>query len=250
MQLGSHQKDCISNIDDHFKNNSKGLVKMFCGSGKSFIIYHCLLKYGSNLSVIVVPSINLITQFNRDYMLDNNMMGYNDENFEKEFESLTVCSKNELSNKKSDFTTDEKDISKFLNKKVDKIVLITYQSLKILINVVKKDKLKIDLLCFDEAHHIIGDGMKELLFGTDDEDFDEDFDELNDESNSESETDSDISDVDSDVDSNVSSADKSNNFIDKYVKKTLFFTATPKNSNGIKMYEAVTDIKCFKYYFE
>jgi hypothetical protein len=43
------------------------------------------------------------------------------------------------------------------------------------------------------------------------------------------------------------------NFIDTYVEKALYFTATPKNSNGIKMYEPITDITiddedCEQYY--
>ena len=68
---------------------------------------------------------------------------------------------------------------------------------------------EIDLLCFDEAHHILSNNMKELLFGID---TDDDFIE---------------------------------SFIDTYSNKTLFFTATPKNSNNIMMYESVT---CFDNY--
>ena len=63
MELKKHQEECIENIEDNFLENKKGLIKMFCGSGKSFIIYHCLLKYCEKLSILVVPSINLITQF-------------------------------------------------------------------------------------------------------------------------------------------------------------------------------------------
>jgi superfamily II DNA or RNA helicase len=211
MSLRTHQCNCINKIDEHFKVDNIGLVKMFCGSGKSFIIYHCLLKYGDNLSVVVVPSINLITQFNRDYLLDKSKKEYNNKYFEKEYELLTVCSKNELDKKlqkEFSFTTDEDKILEFLKKKEDKIVLITYQSLKTLFDVVKENELEINLICFDEAHHILGDGMKELLFGTDEDDM-ENFNE---------------------------------NFIDTYVKKALYFTATPKNSNGIKMYEPTIDI--------
>ena len=71
MELRKNQKDCINNIRNHFINDNKALIKMFCGSGKSFIIYHCLLEYTNNLSVIVVPSISLITQFNKDYLLND-----------------------------------------------------------------------------------------------------------------------------------------------------------------------------------
>jgi superfamily II DNA or RNA helicase len=217
MQLRPHQRACVSKIDSCFENDNKGLVKMFCGSGKSFIIYHCLLKFGDSLSVVVVPSINLITQFNKDYLLDDNKKEYNDTNFNKDFEILTVCSKNEI-DKKINFTTDEDKILDFLEKEDAKIILITYQSLPTLVNIVKENELKIDLLCFDEAHHILGDGMKNILFGTEEEDIEmENFNE---------------------------------NFIDTYVEKTLFFTATPKNSNGIKMYEPVNDVEINGEYFE
>ena len=211
MSLRSHQCNCINEINKHFKIDNIGLIKMFCGSGKSFIIYHCLLKYGDNLSVVVVPSISLITQFNRDYLLDKSKKEYNDKYFEKEYELLTICSKNEIDKqiqKELCFTTDEDIILDFLEKEENKIVLVTYQSLKTLFNVVRENEIEIDLICFDEAHHILGDSMKELLFGTDDDDM-EFFNE---------------------------------NFIDTYVKKTLYFTATPKNSNGIKMHEPITDI--------
>lgn len=46
MNLREHQAECINNINSHFIDNSKGLIKMFCGAGKSFIIYHTLLQHG------------------------------------------------------------------------------------------------------------------------------------------------------------------------------------------------------------
>ena len=38
--LKNHQKECIDKIEENFIKNKKGLIKMFCGSGKSLIIYH------------------------------------------------------------------------------------------------------------------------------------------------------------------------------------------------------------------
>ena len=98
MELRKHQSECIDSIKEHFTNENKALVKMFCGAGKSFIIYHCLLELGESLSV-VVPSINLITQFNQDYLLNKSKKKYNDKYFQKDFELLTICSKNELDSK-------------------------------------------------------------------------------------------------------------------------------------------------------
>ena len=83
MELKKHQIECVNKIDEYFKTDNSGLIKMFCGSGKSFVIYNCLLKYGNNLAVLVVPSINLITQFNKDYLLNENMKKFNTNNFQK-----------------------------------------------------------------------------------------------------------------------------------------------------------------------
>jgi len=206
IDLREHQKECVNNITKHFENdsNNKALIKMFCGAGKSFIIYNSLLKYTVNLSVVVVPSINLITQFIKDYFIDPNKQEYNRINFNNSFELLTVCSKNEIGN--NNFTTNADKILDFLEIDNAKIILITYQSLPTLINIIKDNEIEIDLLCFDEAHHILGNNMKELLFGTED-----------------------TEDI------------YIENFIDYYCNKTLFFTATPKNSNNIMMYESVTN---------
>ncbi len=64
MQLRAHQFECKQKIAEFFENgyNIKGLVKMFCGSGKSLVIYDTLLAHGGDLCVAVVPSIHLVTQ--------------------------------------------------------------------------------------------------------------------------------------------------------------------------------------------
>ncbi len=215
MDLRHHQIECKSKIEEYFNDNNKGLIKMFCGAGKSFIIFDSILNYLNDLAVIVVPSINLITQFNEDYLINNDKIKYNKNNYNKDFQILTICSKNELHDNKTKikFTTDEEEIQEFLFHEDNKIILITYQSLSLLVNIIKENELNIDIMCFDEAHHILGDGIKKLLFGSDD------FDDIN-------------------QDDDASEYQES--FIDSFVDKTLFFTATPKNSNGIKMYEPVT----------
>jgi superfamily II DNA or RNA helicase len=246
MKLRDHQKECIKLINEHFKVNNKALIKMFCGSGKSFIIYDTILKYCNNLSVVVVPSINLITQFNKDYLLNEDKIKYNNKNYKLDFELLTICSKNELDKNNLYFTTDDKEIYNFLKIKKSKIILITYQSLEVLINVITKLNYKIDILCFDEAHHILGDGMKKLLFGYD---IDEDY-EVIEEAEIIDNTEE-VSDVEyfSEED-NEEEQDDNINFIDNFVDKTLFLTATPKNSNGIIMFEPITEITIDDKYYE
>ena len=203
MELKEHQQECINNITKLFNDNEKyGLIKMFCGSGKSFVIYHSVLEFGSNLSIIVVPSINLISQFNNDYLFDKKMKDYNERKFNKEFDIMTICSKNEL--KEKDFsneiklTTEPEKITDFLLNDDDKLILITYQSLDTLFEILQEYGINVDLICFDEAHHICSDKTKELLF--------------------------------------------ENEYTNDYVDKMLFFTATPVNKNDICMYNPPTEI--------
>ena len=230
MDLRLHQKKCIKEIEKHFNTENSALIKMFCGSGKSFVIYDLLFRYGKQLSVVVVPSINLITQFNKDYLLNKDKQKYNEKYFNKNYELLTICSKNELDKTtKVKFTTDEQEITEFLEKEQFKIIIVTYQSLKLLFNVIKDNQYIIDIICWDEAHHILGDGMKQILFGLDEEDYNNDNELIeNDKEEYEDEEQSDYDEIE--------------NFVNTYITKSLYFTATPKNSNGIKMYEPVVDI--------
>ena len=232
MELRNHQQTCLNNIITHFKNENKGLIKMFCGSGKSLIIYNCLLTYTNNLSVIVVPSINLITQFNKDYLHNENFKKYNN-TLQKQYQTLSVCSRNEIKNDLN-FTTDSEKILEFIEEDGIKIILITYQSLPLLIDIIEENDLIIDLVCFDEAHHILGDCVKKMLF---EENYDED-EILDDEPNNNL-----IENglVNNELEDNELFDDdfEEGNFLHRFVKKTLFFTATPKNSNCIKMHETI-----------
>jgi hypothetical protein len=217
MELKPPQLKCVENIDEYFRVDKKGLIKIFCGSGKSFIIYHLILKYGANLSVVFFPSINLITEFNKNYLLDDIKKQYNDKHFNKDFEVLTVCSKTELGNELIDiltFTTEPDEILDFLKQDKDKIILITYQSVKTLIDIVKEHDFKIDLLCVDKPYYILGNGIKNLLFGSGNGFEAEDIAEIK----------------------------YCKKFIDGYVEKKLFFTFIPKKSTNINMYESVTEI--------
>lgn len=132
MELRKHQIECVEKIREHFETENKGLIKMFCGAGKSFVIYHCLLEFGNNLSVIVVPSISLITKFNKDYLLNDDMQMYNKKYFDKKYKLMTICSKNELSENKTEFvfSTEDNDILQFLeyndNFLLKKLIFIYY----------------------------------------------------------------------------------------------------------------------------
>ena len=164
INLRKHQKDAVKGVNKAFEEYDKCLVKMFCGTGKTRIVFYLMMNNENNLSVIVFPSIALITQFNQDYIFNKEW-----KDITKSHKYLSICSKNELSISKNKikYTTDEEDIKKFIKKKDKKVISVTYKSLDKFINALTDTNVKIDLLVYDEAHHIIGNSIQELVFKND-----------------------------------------------------------------------------------
>jgi superfamily II DNA or RNA helicase len=167
-----YQEEVDLAIKEELLINDKCLVKMFCGTGKSLVMRYCDVVQNQNLLVYVFPSLSLVEQFDSDYLfgVDNKMK---------------ICSdKDKIS------TTDTNKIIQFLKNEKNKIICITYQSFDVLIDCLKSLNKKINMCCFDEAHHIVADGFQELVFHN------------------------------------------------EHCEKQIFFTATPKNANGITMYDS------------
>jgi superfamily II DNA or RNA helicase len=165
-----YQEKANQAISEELLINNKCLVKMFCGTGKSLLMRNCDSVKDKKLLVYVFPSLSLIDQFVSDYLFDFD----NKINISSEKES----------------TTDPRKIIKFLKNENNKIICVTYQSFNILIDCLNSLKIKINICCFDEAHHIVGDEYQKLIFQND------------------------------------------------KCEKQIFFTATPKNANGIVMYDS------------
>jgi superfamily II DNA or RNA helicase len=179
-KLRQYQTDAIESVENELivREKSKCLVKMFCGTGKSIVMYQLfVLRIVSPLSVFVFPSLALIDQFYTDYIVK---LKFN-------LDSVIKVSS------EVDSTTDEDVVREFLSNDSikQKIVCITYQSFEVLLNCGKA----IDVACFDEAHHAVGQVSQKLIFNND------------------------------------------------TIKKQVFFTATPKNENGIVMYDADDESK-------
>jgi predicted helicase len=68
MTLRYYQQEAKDQIINELSINSKCLVKMFCGSGKSLIMKNIVEHYNENLSVFVFPSLSLLEQFHNDYL--------------------------------------------------------------------------------------------------------------------------------------------------------------------------------------
>jgi len=164
-----YQEEADKAIYEELLINNKCIVKMFCGTGKSLLMRKCRIIKNKKLVVYVFPSLSLIDQFYTDYLHD--------------FKNILKISS------ETESTTDTIKITKFLSKKINKIICITYQSFKTLLD--NLGKTIIDVCIFDEAHHAVGETYQKLIF-----------------------------------DNDTSICDKQ-----------IFFTATPKNANGIVMYD-------------
>jgi ribosomal RNA-processing protein 8 len=202
ISLRTYQQNAYDNIKKHRKKDNKCLLKMFCGTGKTRILFKQLLIKKHKLNIIVFPSISLVTQFNRDYIEKPEWT-----ELMEPYHCLSVCSVDER--KSTDITsgntstniiysTNKSDIKNHLihSMNYNVIISVTYQSLPNLNDVLStiNDNIKINTLIYDEAHHIIGENIQQIVFGES---------ELN-----------------------------------TRTKFTIFSTATPKNDNNIIMYDA------------
>ena len=166
-----YQSEADEAIYNELLINNKCIVKMFCGTGKSLLMRKCKSAQNQKLVVYVFPSLSLIDQFCNDYFVKVGLVS-----------PFKISSENES-------TTDPSLIKAELKKKTNKIICVTYQSYKTLLD--NLGSTKIDVCIYDEAHHAVGETYQKLIF--------------------ENET--------------------------SVCIRQIFFTATPKNANGIIMYD-------------
>lgn len=142
---------------------------MFCGTGKSRVMLECVdrAEPGSKVA-IVTPSIALITQFAREYVLKYRLT--------ERCAVMCICCQNELprqdpGSKDILYTTDTECISDFLRQQrrskgrgksaaaATQLILVTYKSFLTFLDAVKSERVQLDLVMFDEAHHITAKGV-------------------------------------------------------------------------------------------
>ena len=74
--LREHQQRALKAIDDYFydtkeNEHTRGLVEMFCGTGKTRVFTSWFAHSSSKVNVIVFPSLALIRQYITDYLMTN-----------------------------------------------------------------------------------------------------------------------------------------------------------------------------------
>ena len=135
--------------DKEDKKNNNGFIEMACGTGKSITSYFIDKKLDNKTTIVLVPSLQLLSQFYSDWINQS----YTED---IKIKYILVGSDNDVEDEvkyKSNgiiLTTDTNKIKEELKSK-NKIVLIsTYQSAD------KIPKYDFDFGIFDEAHKTVG----------------------------------------------------------------------------------------------
>jgi superfamily II DNA or RNA helicase len=158
------------------KNKPKCLINMWCGTGKTRTFTVSLFQDNQKLNVIVFPSLGLINQYNNDYFLSQET--FMKENFEN-FDCFAFCSDSDnkldqenLLNHPSrlKYSTNDDELHQFVNsnhQNQNLLILVTYHSYEKLINYILINKITINRLIYDEAHHIVGENIQNIVFNND-----------------------------------------------------------------------------------
>ena len=146
------QHKALNQIMKGLKKKNKGKIIMACGSGKTEMGIWVKERLKSKKTLIVVPTIYLMTQ-----TVDRWCAHSNDD-----FEFLAVCSDKTVVNKDAliksisetvlPSTTDHEKIASFLKNKKNSIIFSTYDSLGAVIKATKIGSIKFDFIISDEAH--------------------------------------------------------------------------------------------------
>lgn len=154
--LRPHQTDALHSVIQGFSSSDRGQLIMACGTGKTLTGLRINEAMGSDLTIMLVPSLTLLSQTLKDWLTDK----------KSDFKWLAVCSDDSVTSDPQDnarlvdydipATTDSKVIQKFLEIPGKKVIFSTYHSSDILKTAVLKSNTKVDLVIADEAHRLAG----------------------------------------------------------------------------------------------
>ena len=151
-----HQKRAIKEVTEKFKEFDKGRLIMACGTGKTLTTLWIKEKLSAKKTLVLVPSLNLLSQTMREWASDAN----------NKFQILNVCSDKSVGIPEEDLrtgdaafpvTSDVSEISNFLKRKDCGVVFSTYQSSDLIQAAQRKKGVpSFDLVIADEAHRCTG----------------------------------------------------------------------------------------------
>jgi superfamily II DNA or RNA helicase len=153
--LRPHQQKAIEEIIPNLVNTDRGQVVMACGSGKTMIALRLAEELAESLTLVLIPSLNLLGQYIRDWNRDRT----------KDFNWLSVCSdetvnadyeyqNSEVTIFDTPVTTNPQVIESFVSQPGRKVIFSTYASVEKVIQGSKA--VEFDLLIADEAHRLAG----------------------------------------------------------------------------------------------
>ena len=159
-----HQQEAIDELLAHYaEGESKAQLIMACGSGKTLTGQRFAEAMGSNLTLVLVPSLLLLQQTLVSWRVDRT----------NDFDFAAVCSdesvgKDEFSSNVIDLpfpvTTDPSEIADVLGRSESVVIFATYQSSKKVAEAVALVGKTFDLVIADEAHRLAG--LTEGDYGT------------------------------------------------------------------------------------
>ena len=134
--------DILKNLEQY----NKVLVKAPTGFGKTIIMYKTINKLQPKNILILTPRLNLNKQFIETKYTQHLTIKYNYHQYSLGYHNDINC----------DIKHKEDIIEKIINSGNNNILLCCYQSRESLIKCIKKYKLILDLVIYDEAHFISG----------------------------------------------------------------------------------------------
>lgn len=155
--LWRHQRNAVEVVSASLAKEGRGQLIMACGTGKTLTSIRISEQLKSELTVVVVPSISLISQSISDWSKDAS----------EAFSWWAVCSDETVGERaeSEEFlafdlskpsSTDEDSLVRFLQTRGRKVIFSTYHSSDVVSKAIVKAQAVIDLAIFDEAHRLAG----------------------------------------------------------------------------------------------
>ena len=154
---------CQGKALDKISNAGVGryIIQMFCGTGKT-LVYTTHIDRSATAAkaakvpytaMIVLPWLDLVEQLLNDY------------NMSKKFGVICFCS--DVGDRGDLSTTCEKRLATFVNSKYTKprLIITTYQSLVKCTNMLVNNKVTLQDVVYDEAHHTVRGGLTDAKGG-------------------------------------------------------------------------------------